>query len=79
MEQRSKALVLPGFSAVAAACGMPQLEQRAPPAQWQLDSLEVPSPAVLWGQHISCEPSLLCRWPVLSKTVQLPSRISAKG
>lgn len=69
--------MLPGFSAVAAACGMsqPQLEQRASPAEWQLDSLEVP-------QHISCEPSLLCRWPVLSKTAcssQAGTRISAKG
>lgn len=87
MEQRSKALVTSGFSTVAAAaCGIPQpqpqLEQRAPPGQWQLDPLEIPRPAVPWGQHIFCEPSLLYRWPVLSKAAcssQAATQISAKG
>lgn len=53
MEQRRKALVILGFSTVAAACGMPwaqpQVEQRAPPGQWQLDPFEVPRPAGAMG------------------------------
>lgn len=51
--------MMPGFSTVAAACGMPQrhpqLMQRAPPWQWRLDPFEVPRPAVPRGQHVSSD------------------------